>query len=405
MLQARYSGTTSVANATSEEVTVTVEGASEDLTQLQQRLQGLIDEAKAIDQTTVAGATRAPLNDALAGASPVEGKTKDELETAISTLQTAMDEARLSIVSMADLKSTIGEATVFLDVISESAAKNSLVTAIQEADGVYKAEASTLEDVKAAQEKLSELLSATKKEAQPLPGQSFDMTEFLINPSFEEQTTGWSLSKQTSGWEAFGTWNDRPAADGLNFVSVSCENITSLDLYQTVSGLPAGFYRLEGALRNTDGRDFLSDQHLYAQTAEGTYESGLLSDVSGENNNEWFEFSVADIHLSAGGELRLGVRSSGTGTGTKGWFQADDFHLYYLGETPSAVHDAGVSTEGVDVTPVEGGVMIRSSVACRLPLYSIGGALQKILNVEVGVQKETLVRGQYVLNGKVIIVK
>lgn len=48
MLQAKYSGTTAVASAVSDECPVTVGGASEDLTHLQQRLQSLVDEAKAI---------------------------------------------------------------------------------------------------------------------------------------------------------------------------------------------------------------------------------------------------------------------------------------------------------------------------------------------------------------------
>ena len=56
MLQAKYSGTTAVASAVSDECPVTVGGASEDLTQLQQRLQSLVDEAKAIVPEEIAGA-------------------------------------------------------------------------------------------------------------------------------------------------------------------------------------------------------------------------------------------------------------------------------------------------------------------------------------------------------------
>lgn len=61
MLQAKYSGTTAVASAVSDECPVTVGGASEDLTHLQQRLQSLVDEAKAIVPEEIAGALRAPL--------------------------------------------------------------------------------------------------------------------------------------------------------------------------------------------------------------------------------------------------------------------------------------------------------------------------------------------------------
>lgn len=76
MLQAKYSGTTAVASAVSDECPVTVGGASEDLTQLQQRLQSLVDEAKAIVPEEIAGALRAPLAQAIEKASPIEGKQK-----------------------------------------------------------------------------------------------------------------------------------------------------------------------------------------------------------------------------------------------------------------------------------------------------------------------------------------
>ena len=72
MLQAKYSGTTAVASAVSDECPVTVGGASEDLTQLQQRLQSLVDEAKAIVPEEIAGALRAPLAQAIEKASPIE---------------------------------------------------------------------------------------------------------------------------------------------------------------------------------------------------------------------------------------------------------------------------------------------------------------------------------------------
>lgn len=78
MLQAKYSGTTAVASAVSDECPVTVGGASEDLTHLQQRLQSLVDEAKAIVPEEIAGALRAPLAQAIEKASPIEGKTKAE---------------------------------------------------------------------------------------------------------------------------------------------------------------------------------------------------------------------------------------------------------------------------------------------------------------------------------------
>lgn len=405
VLLAKYSGTQNVASAVSEEVKITVKGTAEDLTLLQQRLQNLIEEAKTVDPALVAGANRAQLAGALESAQPVEGKTKAELEAAVAELQAALDAARLTMSSMSGLRAAIDETTVFLDAISESEAKNSLVAVIEECEGVYAGVSSTKEDIDAARERLTAQVSETKKSAQPVAGSKFDMTEFLVNPSFEQQTTGWRTENKVSGWESFQTWGDRPAADGSSFVSLCYQDITSIDLYQVVNGLPAGVYEVEAALRNTDGKSYLKDQHVYAQAGTAGYTSDKLTDVSGENNNDWYRFTVGHIALEAGAPLRLGVRSSGNGSGTVGWFQADDFRLYYYGASPDAIRMVSGSGEGMEVTLCEGGVCIRSAASCTVPLYTLGGSLARMLEVQAGVQEIPLPRGQYVLNGKVVIIR
>ena len=251
-----------MASAVSDECPVTVGGASEDLTHLQQRLQSLVDEAKAIVPEEIAGALRAPLAQAIEKASPIEGKTKAELETAISALVEAVDAARLSIPVMTALQAVVEDATDFLKAISASEAKDALVAAISEGQAVYASEASTVDDIEAARQALAQALSDTKKTAKPVDGQCFDMTEFLVNPSFESGKAGWLLDKQTGGWESFDTWNDRPAHEGSYFISLAYGSITSIDLYQVVEGLPAGVYSVQGALRNTDGADLLTDQQF-----------------------------------------------------------------------------------------------------------------------------------------------
>lgn len=404
-LQVKYSGTAAVGAAVSEEITVTVEGAAEDLTLLQQRLQSLVDDASVIELEKVAGALRTPLTDAISEATPVEGKSKTELEASITSLQTALDEARLSMSAMTSLQAAIEEATVFLSAISESDAKNSLVAVIGQGEEVYASNLSTVEDVNTACENIKAQIAETKITAQPLPGKSFDMTEYLVNPSFESGTDGWSLTKTTSGWESFDTWSDRPSADGLSFVSLCYQDITSLDLFQTVRNIPAGYYQVKACLRNTDGLDYLTDQRVYALVRGVLYESEYLTEVSGENNNDWFDLTADNILLEEGKSLRLGIRSTGTGSGTKGWFQADHFRLYYLGENPTAINEVAVGNEQIKVMPNEGGLCIISSVESNLPVYGIDGTLQKMVNIQPGVQNIRMAQGQYVINGKVILIR
>ena len=404
-LQAKYSGTTLVGATVSEVVSVTVEGAGEDLTLLQQRLQSLLNDANAIDQTKIAGATRVPLVDAVAVATPIEGKSKSELENSISVLQTAIDDARLSMTAMANLQTTISEATVFLSAISESDAKNSLVAVIKEGEGVYASNLSTIEDVNAVNDKLKAQIKETKLTAQPIPGQYFDLTEYLVNPSFESKTEGWNLTKTVSGWESFDTWGDRPAADGLNFVSVCYQNITSLDLFQSVKNLPAGYYQVKASLRNTEGVSYLSDQRVYALVRGTLFESECLTEVGGEGNNAWFELTADNVLVNEGQTLRIGIRSTGTGSGTKGWFQADHFRLYYLGTDPTAVPVLLKAQDDIKVLPIENGIRIFSSATCEIPVYGVNGILLKKINVSEGVQDVCLPQGQFIVNGKVVIVR
>lgn len=376
--QALYSGTTTTANAVSEELTITVTGEAEDLTPLRTRANELLKEAQELDLTNVAGALRGALGSPIN--KPVDNMDKEELETVITHLQTALDAARMSISYMKTLKATIGEATEFQNILAESEGKTALGTAIASAEGIYAGEESTLDDVKTATSTLLAAISESKRTAEPLEGQSFDMTEFLTNPSFENKTTGWSVTKQVSGWESFDTWSDRPAADGTFFVSLCYQNITSIDLHQTISGLPAGTYTLEASLRNTDGADFLTDQRIYAEADGVLSESDQLTQVSGTGNNDWYHFSVADVELPEGKPLRLGVRSTGTGSGTKGWFQADDFRLYYWG---------AYRARGIDLPTTVPGAIVKER-----QYFSLDGTRLSAPQPGLNIVKEILINGQ-----------
>lgn len=405
-LKALYSGTTAVASAASEGLAVKVNGQSENLTLLQQRLQSLIGEARAIRPETVVGAARSPLAEALEEAdAAVNAQSKAELESAIAGLQAAMDAARLSMAGMRTLREALDEAERFLETVSQSVARDRLIETMDGCRAIYAGEETTSAEVTGAVDLLKEKISETKKTAQPLQGLCFNMTEFLVNPSFEAGTTGWSLTRQTSGWESFGTWSDRPAAEGLNFVSVAFQHITSLDLHQTVAGLPAGVYSLEAALRNTDGRDFLTDQHVYAQAGTETFVSDCLNAVGGADNNDWFTFAVSDIRLAEGGTLRVGAASQGTGTGMKGWFQADDFRLYYWGLAADGLAASPRDGRPVTVTVCDGGIRVEASAPCMLPVYTTDGSLVRTLSLGNGSRMVPLPRGLYVINGSMYRVK
>lgn len=403
--QALYSGTATTANAVSDVVTITVTGEEEDLSLLQSRLTNLIEEAQEVKLNTVAGVLRAPLCAAIETAQPVEGKDKSELETALATLQEALDAARMSISSMNALLDAVDVATTFLNGLVESEGKSTLNKGVDDAKLVYESEISTVDDVKQTTADLLALVSVTKKTAQPVEGQNFDMTEFLVNPSFENKTTGWSVTKQTSGWESFDTWSDRPTVDGTFFISLCYQNITSIDLFQNVGGLPAGKYTIEASLRNTDGVDFLTDQRVYAQVGNELYESDKLTSVSGDGNNDWTTFVLNDVMLNEGESLRLGARSTGTGSGTKGWFQADNFRLYYWGAYALGVENLSANAENIMIRPVNGGVRVETFGQSTLAIYALNGSILAQIALSEGDNFIPLQAGQYLIGGQIVIVK
>lgn len=176
-------------------------------------------------------------------------------------------------------------------------------------------------------------------------------------------------------------------------------------MFQSVRNLPAGYYQVKASVRNTDGVSYLSDQRVYALVRGTLFESEYLTEVGGEDNNAWFELTADNVLITEGQTLRLGIRSTGTGSGTKGWFQADHFRLYYLGANPTAIDEVSNEYESVKVLPQEGGIHVISSVECQLPVYVLNGTLFKIVDIQVGVQNIALPHGHYVVNGKVLLVK
>ena len=178
-------------------------------------------------------------------------------------------------------------------------------------------------------------------------------------------------------------------------------------MYQNVNGLQAGTYTIEASLRNTDGADFLTDQRIYAEAGGNLYESDKLTTVSGDGNNDWTTFVLSDITLEEGEALRLGARSTGTGSGTKGWFQADDFRLYYWGKkVVDGIRQTEAQPATPSVVPTDGGIEILiTKTEEEIAIYNLDGTLVKKTGLTEGKHFMALPTGQYIVKGEVIIVK
>ncbi len=402
-LSAKYSGNAKVAAAESSEVSLTVEGPAEDITPFVNRLKTLIETASALDAEKIAGAYRKPLADALAEVQPVEGQNLEQLKASIALLQDAFDNACLSISYIGTLTSLIADAEELAALLQADETRTSLTDAATRAAGVISSDNTTNDDLKNEIDALRAAIDYARTHGVPAEGVELEMTEKITNPSFENGTDGWRWSNSYGGWESVATWSDRPAADGTSFVSLAAGTIKSLDIYQSLQYLPEGIYRLEASLRNTDGADKLTDQHIYATTGGVTLESEPLTTVSGDGNNDWTRLSVDNINVKSGSVLRIGARSTGDGESNRGWFQADDFRLYY--RAPAGITSGAELYNGIDVRAEEGCIVVHSDKAATLPVYNTKGMLIDTLQITEGTSRHNINPGAYLTAGHLIIVR
>jgi len=172
-----------------------------------------------------------------------------------------------------------------------------------------------------------------------------NMNSFLVNPGFDANSTG--------GWTGLGT---------VNYHEVEFYQKT-FDMYQTISGLPAGKYRLkvkgfERPKNNDAGVAYRAGtekiySRYYAKATDFSEISAPLSSiykhtfsgagaVSGYVNTMagaetmltstapvYYDTSLPEILLNVGGTLTIGAKCDTFLTGT--WVLFDNFRLEYLG--------------------------------------------------------------------------
>ncbi len=205
-----------------------------------------------------------------------------------------------------------------------------LQTAINAAQSVYDDSAATASEVIVAESNLQSAIDAYKwanaSESSPV-----DATSKLSNPGFEDGTGSWTLTKTMGGWVDCSINTTNPS-EGNNCYNLWAGDVTSIDLSQAVV-LSSGKYTLTADLR-IDNSDNVTDQGVYAIVDGVTTKSAetITSVASTWNSVEgWNTLSVTFNVLNDNTSVTLGASSTGTGSGTAGWFQIDNFTLRYVG--------------------------------------------------------------------------
>lgn len=302
-----------------------------DLTELKATLKARIDACAAYDNETMSTTAKNALSTAKTSGETTynTSATESDINTAITDLNTALANAQASVEAYATLNAALTE-------YAEKAKKNlttdgqtqytSNVSAIQTAytSGTYSDEVAT-----AAVSTVAEAYTSLLK-TEYVSGS--DMTDLLVSPSFDGNNDAWTKNVSGSGTihnvilenTAWEVWTTSPST-------------LSMDIYQTVTALPAGVYRVTAEMKNhkaqnNEGNGYVNGSTgLYAQTSSNFSFVGVAT-----QSDDRTAYSVL-ITVKENESLQLGVKNAYTEKAQ--WFNVDNFTLTYVGSDYSTISD------------------------------------------------------------------
>ncbi len=166
-----------------------------------------------------------------------------------------------------------------------------------------------------------------------------DFTFFIKTPQFTKAmgNTGDIADGLFEGWvlnNASVSYNEFKVANigGRNCWNNWSNNFTSMDVYQDLTGLRAGFYTVEC---KTTSDNVVTTNHLYAQSMAGKVTAPASYWYVGPDpvkNAEWEVLQTEKVFVAEDGKLRIGFASTpGAPNTSEGWFCMTDFVLKYYG--------------------------------------------------------------------------
>ena len=267
-----------------------------------------------------------------------------------------------------------------------------LVTLIAKVEDFTKEVQAAIDDIKLAQ-KVAEMADATDDKP-------YDATSWIINPDMEDssQDSNADASKKMAGWDFWKAKGNGPVkgSDGINGRSLEAWSGTigaelEFTAYQTLTGLPAGKYKLSAKAANASN-GVTADETLWADPEKAAtgraYLCAILSDGENEKavstpvepnvgNATTANTYTVTFTVEEGNDVKIGFQSIGTMPFR--WFMCDDFTLTYYG-TESAKVD---STDEGDVVAIEGVEETAPATKAIAGIYNASGA--KIATLQQGI--------------------
>ncbi len=283
----------------------------------------------------------------------------DELQIVIDSMTHVLEKAELAAEEMKKLNSLIEEAESYLDLHypgeTQLLEKQDISIDLMQSDAtmpdggwVYAPElADAIATLKTAIWKY--------RLTQPATEEGVDFTWVMQSPAFTKEGGDPAISGDASskGWvhannPATSSQYRLGVVNGKNCWNNFNTNFVSMNVYQDLEGMPAGFYSFS-CYQTNDGPS-ITDQHAYISAVGGSDDSPTATYTFAlDNNPEKGTFAANAIWegpLATGrvlvgtdGKLRVGFASTG-GEESSGWFCFTDCKLTYHGMKEGAYTEA-----------------------------------------------------------------
>ncbi|MDR1121119.1 MAG: T9SS type A sorting domain-containing protein, partial [Dysgonamonadaceae bacterium] len=216
-----------------------------------------------------------------------------------------------------ELQTVISEAQALYD--SEAAGASELQAAIEKAQGFLAGESPA--DVLNAIDELKAAIR-TYKYANASPSHPLDVTDFIVNPSFESAFTGWeNLGFATQTNTIFSVKSGNTYIE--KWVNIG-SRVSDASVQQTLTGIPNGKYTLTAGTINVQqsAQGSTANNSTTPQTGAFLF-AGLRNAAADTLKNRSIDFIVIDNQVTLGFKVE-----SATGN----WVACDNFRLAYWGQ-------------------------------------------------------------------------
>mgnify|MGYP003376281843 CR=1 FL=1 len=252
------------------------------------------------------------------------------------------------------------------------------------------------EEIAEAAALLEEGIKACRRNLIPTDA-PIDLTDvYLTNASFESRrTTGWDITRETGQsskvTDVSSLDNYMVDADGSYvFHSYSSSGKGSVTLSQKATGLKNGFYRVKAWIATDEGQSvtFFANEATATMTDDGFGGRYLRETV------------IDSIHVTDG-MLTLGIK------GNDGWYKADNFRLYYLGDGTTSVTPVRKGTATVKAYGGEGYISLQGleGQVLTVSIYGTDGRIVRQVTVDGQEQVRGLSKGLYIVDRQKVIVR